>query len=121
MSVADSIKANYLKALTKYGSSTVDVRRTTGGNTPTDTTISGVRARVRGIRSSDTLATTVGQRGQVTILYAQDIIDAATITLPLVKGDKLVIDSVEKTIEDVDMQTGKVLGTQIFIKVYTKG
>lgn len=101
MTTAAEDLAQYREAFAAIGRS-VKVRRYTGLGSAATYVEKTVRARVDGFAAAELVPGIVQGKRQV-ILLAEDI--GSPITLPLVPGDKVVVDDVELDIEEPDADT----------------
>ncbi|MCB1499715.1 MAG: hypothetical protein KDK07_07970 [Bauldia sp.] len=112
----EAAKASYRRA--RAVGEDVTIRRYSGlggAQTYVETT---VRARVVGF-AGEALAPGIAQGERRVIVLAEDIV--APITLPLVKGDRIVVRGAELTIDDPDDNTRRVAGTLIAYELTVKG
>jgi hypothetical protein len=110
MTFAATIQERYEEALTAYGE-VVDVKR--GAVTATG------RARIVGFRGGALVGNVVQGETRIRVLVADLAADG--LTLPILPTDKVIFRGQQRTITNVDNNTGRVGGNQIYAVVVVSG
>lgn len=110
-------RASYRKGIGAVGE-TVTIRRYSGLGSAQTYVEKAVKARVVGFAAGEIVPGIVQGERRV-ILLAEDI--GSPITLPLVRGDKLVVRGAELEIEDPDDSTRRIGGELIAYELRVVG
>jgi hypothetical protein len=115
----EQIRADYRAALHRVGEP-VTIKRYYGTGSTRPFYQATVRARVTGYEPNELVGGVI-QGDRKLIVSGEDIIGAGGITLPLVKGDKVIVRGRELNIEAADDSSRRVQGVLVAIELQVRG